>query len=181
MAYHLRVDVVPLGDVYDALGGRFVGVYLHSMAHVEDGVHLFPVGAAFVVDQSEQRWGGEEVVFHHMQLVDKVQHLGLGSATAVYHAADFRTVFVKHATDHRSICACGRQNQMAGINALHFGGVGQLFAATVDDFIGQVMVVALGVFLSIVAAENVVSCRCQAVAAHAAVVAVFVCGLAIGG
>ena len=43
------------------------------MAHVEDLEHFFPVGAAFVFDELEQGWNGEQVVFDHMHILGKMQ------------------------------------------------------------------------------------------------------------
>ena len=43
VADDLGVDVEAAGYVDDALCGGLVGVELHTVAHIEDGVHLFPV------------------------------------------------------------------------------------------------------------------------------------------
>ena len=168
------VDVEALGDVDDALGGGFVGVEFHAVPHVEDGVHLLPVGAALLVDETEEGWGGEEVVLDDMEVVDEVQYLGLGTSAAVYHAVDFGPVSIKDATHDGCIGACGRKDHASGINVSHFGGVGQALLAAVDHLARQVGVVALGEVLGIKLAEDIVACRSEAIAAHAAVVGCFV-------
>ncbi len=45
MANNLAVDIELLGDGNHLIGGFFVGVNLQTVAHVEDLVHLVPVGA----------------------------------------------------------------------------------------------------------------------------------------
>ena len=72
VSYNAGVDVERAGYVDNALGGGVVGVYLHTVPHIEYFVHFFPFGAAFVLYHAEQRWDGEEVVFHHVEVVNKV-------------------------------------------------------------------------------------------------------------
>ena len=155
----LCVNFETAAYVDDSLCGGLVGVELHTVAHIEDGVHLFPVGAALFVDEAEQRRGGEEVVLDHVQLVDEVQHLGLGTAAAVYHTVDFWAGFVKYAANDGSVGAGGREDHLAGIDASHFCGVCQTFAAAIYHFVGQTIVETFRELLGIVFSEDVVACR----------------------
>ena len=69
MAYDLRVDVELLADGDNLVGNLWTDVNLHAVAHVEHLVHLFPIGTRTVVDDLEQWWDGEHVVFHHAAIV----------------------------------------------------------------------------------------------------------------
>ena len=181
VAYDLCVDVEASGYVDDALCGGFVGVDFHAVSHVEYFVHLFPFGCAFVVNHAEEWRDGEEVVFNHVEFVDEVQHFGLGAAAAVYHAADVCAVLVEYAPDDRGVGAGGGEDHFACIHSGYFGGVGESPRAAVDYVLWQVVVVAHGVLRGIEFGKDVVACRGEAVAAHAAVVLCFVGGLAVGG
>lgn len=136
VADDLGVDVEAAGYVDDALGGVFVGVDFHAVAHVEYFVHFFPLGGAFVVDHAEERWDGEEVVFDHVEFVDEVEHFGLCAAAAVDHAADVWAVLVEDAPYDWGVGAGGGEDHLAGVDAGHFGGVGEAAVAAVDYFGG---------------------------------------------
>lgn len=55
-------------------------IYLETVAAVEDLVHFLPVGAALLLDCAEQRRNGEQVVLDDVDVLHKVQNLGLGAA-----------------------------------------------------------------------------------------------------
>ena len=181
VADDLGVDVEAAGDVDDALCGVGVGVYLHAVAHVEDFVHFFPVGAALVVNHTEEWRDGEEVVFDDVEVVDEVEDLGLRAAAAVYHAADGGTVLVEDAADDGGVGASGGEDHLAGIDPGDFGGVGEAAAAAVDYLGGQVVVEGHGIVLGVEFGEDIVSGGGEAVAAHATVVGSLVGGLTVGG
>lgn len=145
----LSINVEALGYVDDALGGGFVGVDFHTVSHVEDFVHLLPVGAAFLMDHLEEWGDGEEVVLDDMEVVDEVQYFCLSAAAAMYHAADVGAVFVQDTADDGGVGACGREHHLAGIDTGDFGGVGETAAAAIDHLFGEVVVVAHGVVLGI--------------------------------
>ena len=149
MAYHLGVDVERLGYLDDVRCGVFVGIDLHAMSHVEHLVHLLPVGLALLVYHLEQRWGGEEVVFHHMQVIYKMQHLRLRAAAAVYHAVDLRPVTVQYLAYHGCISPCRRKHHVTCIHACHLGRLGQLLVSGIDHLGGQCLVIRHRVFLGI--------------------------------
>ena len=181
VADDLCVDVEAFGYVDDALCGGFVGVDFHTVTHVEYFVHLFPVGCALVVNHFEERGNGEEVVFDYVQVVDEVEYLGLCAAAAVNHATDVGAVLVEYASDDWGIGAGGGEYHFAGVYSGYFGGVGETAVAAVYYIVGQIVIVAHGVVLGVVFGKYVVAGGGEAVAAHAAVVLVFVGGLAVGG
>ena len=133
------------------------------------------------MDETEQRRDGEEVVLDYVKLVDEVQHFGLCATAAVYHTVDFWAIFVENATYDWSVGAGRREDHLAGIDAVDFGGVGEAFATAIYHFVGQVVVEAFGELLGVVFRKNVVACRGQAVAAHTAVIFGLVGGFAVGG
>ena len=62
----LCVDVEGAGDVDYLLCIGGVDIDFHSVAHVEDAVHLAPVGLALLLYGSEEWRDGEEVVFDYV-------------------------------------------------------------------------------------------------------------------
>ena len=86
------------------------------MSHVEDLVHLAPVGVALLLDGAEQGRYGEEVVLDDAAVVAyEVQHLGLCAAGAVYHAVDFGTKRVEQLLHYRGVGAGGGEDELSGI------------------------------------------------------------------
>ena len=77
MTNDLAVNVELLGNGNHLIGSLFVGVNLQAVAHVEDLVHLVPVGARGGLDHLEQRRQGQHIVFHNVQFVNEMQYLGL--------------------------------------------------------------------------------------------------------
>lgn len=157
MAFHLFavtddlcVNVEGTADFDDAFSGLLVGVDFHAVSHVEDFVHFFPVGAALFVNHAEQWRNGEEVVLYYVEVIYKVQHLGLSAAAAMNHAVNLGTVFVEDATDDRRIGTGGGEHHLAGIYARNFGGVGETLAATIDHLLRKVVVVAHWEMLGVV-------------------------------
>lgn len=176
----LCVEVKRPGDVDDGLCVRLRQVYFHAVAHVEDFIHLLPIGAALVVNQFEERWNVEQVVFDDVDVVDEVEHFGLCAAAAMHHAVDLAAQLPEHFDDDGRIGARWGQHQLACVDGRSGYGVGQATFAGIDKPRGDVAVVGLGIFYSVVFVEDVVTGGRQAVAAHAAVVFVFVGGLAEG-
>ena len=141
------------------------------MTHVEHLVHLFPVGAALIVDGAEKRWHREHVVLYHLTVVaHKVEHLCLCAAGAVYHSVNLWAKLVKQTLHHRSIGACGGEHKLACGYRASLNLVGEFVAAAVDQFLRHGVVVALRIFFGKILAEHIMACRCESVAAHAAVV-----------
>ena len=62
----LCVDVEGACDVDYLLGIGGVDIDFHSVAHVEDAVHLAPFGLALLLYGSEEWGNGEEVVFDYV-------------------------------------------------------------------------------------------------------------------
>ena len=65
----LCVDVEGAADVDHLLGIGVVDIDFHSVAHVEDAVHLAPVGLALLLYGLEEWRDGEEVVFDYVTVV----------------------------------------------------------------------------------------------------------------
>ncbi len=82
MPNNLAINIELLRDSNHLISGLFVGVNLQTMAHVEDLVHLVPISARSGLDHLEQGRQRQHVVLHDVQLVNEMQHLGLGAATA---------------------------------------------------------------------------------------------------
>ena len=134
---------------------------------------------ALLLNQTEQRRKGEEMVFHHMAVVThKVEHLGLGTTRAVYHAVYLRTQLVEQHLDYRGVGAGGGEHQLAGSQT----GAGHLVLQTALPAVHQLFrhrgVVALGILAGQVFGEHVVAGAGQTVAAHAAVVTALISRLA---
>ena len=72
MANNLAVNVEFFCDGNHLISRLFVGVDLQTVTHVEDLVHLVPVGARGGLDHLEQRRQSQHVVLHDVQLVDEV-------------------------------------------------------------------------------------------------------------
>ena len=172
---YLCVDIERTGDFDNLL--RIFGreVYFHTVTHVEYLVHLFPIGSAFVVDCTEERWYGEHVVFDHTAVVaDEMQHLGLCASCAVYHTVDIGTHLVEHLPDYGSIGAGGREDKLTGIHRGAFHCLVEAIGTAIYQLVWYGMVVSLGIFLCNVFREHVVTCRGESVAAHTSVVSCFI-------
>ena len=105
MTNDLCIYIEATRDVDNTFCCSLVCVYLHTMTHVKDCVHFFPVGAALFLDKFEQWRNREHIVFYHMQLVDKVKYFCLCAAAAMDHTVNFSAVFVEDATYDRSVSA----------------------------------------------------------------------------
>ena len=149
-------------------------VDLHAVSHVEDLVHLCPVGAALLLDCLEQRRDGEQIVLDDTYSIDEVQHLGLCPARAMHHAVDVVAMLVEHPLDDRGVSACGRQHQTAGIDGTALDGIGQAQMPRVDQVLWDGMVIAFGVFVCQISGKDIMARAGQPVAAHATVVFFFI-------
>src|SRR5690606_5284180 len=67
-------------------------VEFHPVPHIKDLVHFLPAGAGFFLDKAKQGRNREQVVLDHMDIIDKVQDLGLRSAAAMHDAVDLTGV-----------------------------------------------------------------------------------------
>ena len=101
---------------------------------------------------------GEEVVLDDAAVVaHEVQHLGLRAARAVHHAVNLRAKGVEQPFHHRSVCAGGREDELAGIQRAALYGIGQAECAAIYQFLGHGVVVALRIFLGQVFGKDVVA------------------------
>ena len=116
-----------------------------------------------------------------MHVSHKVHDFGLCAARAVNHAVDIATVTVQDGLHHRCICTRGRKHQTSGIHRRSLHRLGERAVAAIHHFGRQSVVVGFGEFGGQFLAEHVVACRGEAVASHAAVVALLICRLAVGG
>ena len=180
MPNDLAINVELLSNCNHFIGSLFVGVDLQTMPHVEDFVHFVPIGARGCLNHAEERGQRQHVVLHDVQLVNEMQYLGLGTATAMDDAVDLLTEVLQNRDHQRGVGAGGREDEFTYINTWDFGGVGEFVGTGIDQVIRDAMVVALVVFLGQIMVQHVVARRGKAVAAHAAVVAVLVGGLSVG-
>ena len=99
---------------------------------------------------------------------------------------NLRTKLVENALDDGSIGASGGEDELAHVEkgvGLRLGcgiwdGVGKSVLATIDEVIGHGVVETLGIAFGQILGEDVVAGRGETIRAHAAIVAVFVGGLA---
>ena len=148
------------------------------MPHVEHFVHLLPVSATLVVDELEEWWNGEHVVFYHLAVVvDKMQDFCLCSTSAMHHTMYLWAHLVKEFLYDWGVSAGRREHQFAGVDRAVLNFVFKLALTGIYQVEGHSVVIALRIFLGIVFCEHIMTGRCQAVAAHAAVVLLFVCSL----
>ena len=180
-ADYLGVDIEGFGDVDDFLRFVWRDVDLEPVAHVEDLVHLLPIGAALLLDGLEQWRDGEEVVFDDVDVLDEVHDFGLGTSRAVHHAVDGGPHLVEHLLDDGGVGARGAKDEFAGVDGASRDAVGEAEASGVDQVVGDGGVVGLGVFLRDVFGEDVVAGAGESVASHSAVVFSLVGRLAEGG
>ena len=98
---NLSIDIETLAD-FDYLLG-FVGrkINLQTMSHIEDLIHLLPIGARLLVDGAEERRNREKIVFYDVQVLDEMQHLGLRTTGTMHHAMDVVAHSIEHFLDHR--------------------------------------------------------------------------------
>ncbi len=127
MTYDLGIDVERLGNVDDLLCLGLVDIYFHAVAHVEDFVHLLPVGTRLLLDELKQGRNGEEVVFYHVLVFYKVHDLGLSAPRAVHHAVHLVSHLVKHDLDDRCIGAGRREHELTHIHGHPVDDVGEQF------------------------------------------------------
>src|SRR5690606_17990451 len=90
------LDAERFGYCNDVSGNFFGHVQFHPMPHIEDFVHLLPIGAGFFLDQLEKRRNREKVVLDDMERLDEMEYLGLRTATAVDHPVNLTMEFVQH-------------------------------------------------------------------------------------
>ena len=128
------------------------------MSHVEHLVHLLPISAAFVVDCAEEWGDGEHVVLDHAAVVAyEMQHLGLCASRAVNHTVDVGTHLVKHLLDDGSIGAGGGEDKLSGIYGSTFHLLVETVGTAIYQFVGNSMVVGLGIFLGKIFGEHVMT------------------------
>ena len=147
MPNDLAINIELLGDGNHFISGLFVGVNLQTVTHVEDLVHLVPVGARGGLDHLEQGRQSQHVVFHDVQFVNEVQHLGLGAAAAMDDAVDLLAELLQYRDHQRGVGAGGREDELAHVNAGDFGRVGEFVRTGIDQVLRDAVVVALIVFL----------------------------------
>lgn len=152
-----------------------------AVPHVEDLVHFAPGRLRFLLDEREKRRGGEEIVFDDAQAGSEFHHFGLAAAGAMDHAVEVWPQLREELFYHRQIGAGRGEEQLAYVDAGHGRGFAEAATAAIDKLLVGAGVVAFGVAGGVVVAEHVVAGRGEAVAAHAAVVAVFVGSLPKGG
>ncbi len=99
----------------------------------------------------------------------------------MHHTVNLGPQLVEQGFGHGRVGARGRKNELADIQRRTFHGVQQLLAATVNQIRIDFRVEAFGVLRGQVLAQYVVAGGSQAVAAHAAVVSIFVGCLSRGG
>ena len=173
MADNLRVDIESAGDFNYLLSNFGIDIDFHSVTAVEHLVHLLPVSFALFLDELKQRRDGEHVVLHHLAVVAyEMEHLGLGTTCAMHHAVDFRSEFVEHHLDDRSIGAGGGEHKLSGcdfgldnswLGILFHDGiayghfVGQAFHAAIHQFVGHLMVETLGIFLGKILRKHIMA------------------------
>ena len=178
MADNLCVDVEAAAGVDDLLCVFGRNVNFQTVTHVEYLVHLGPVGSALFLDGTEQGRNGEHVVLYHAAVViDEMQHFGLRASGTVDHAVDLGTHEIQQFLDNGRISAGGGKYQFAGSNGSTFYGIIEFVASAVHQFFGHGVVVGLGVLLCKIFAKDVMACAGQSVAAHTAVVLLFIGGL----
>ena len=149
------------------------------MAHVEHLVGFAVVGPAFLYDGFEEGRNWEHVVLYDATvLTHEVQHLCLCSACAVYHSVNLRTQFVEQFLHYRSIGASGREDEFACVDRRTLNRVCQFVRTTVHEFFRHSLVIALGISLGQIFAEDIVSGAGKSVRTHSAVVLLLVGGLA---
>lgn len=68
-----------------------------------------------LLNQTEQRRGGEQIVLYHVQRVDEVQHFGLSSSAAMHHAVNAASVQVENLLDDRQIGARRGEHELSGV------------------------------------------------------------------
>ena len=175
---HLGIQIEVAGDL-DHIGSNvFLHVQFHAMAHIEHLVHFFPGSAAFGLNQREYRRCREQTVLNHMQVADKVHHLGLRTARAMDDAMDAGTVVLQDSLDDRRVRTGRGQQQLPYIHAFHTGRVGQGLASGIHQVVRNRLVVGFRILLGIGMLEHVMTSRSQAIAADTARVLAFVSRLA---
>jgi len=102
MPNDLAVNVELLGNGNHFISSLLVGVNLQTVAHVEDFVHFVPVGARGGLNHLEQRRQSQHIVLYDVQLINKVQHLGLRTAAAMDDSVD-------PGTSVGSVSLCGQE------------------------------------------------------------------------
>src|SRR3546814_21169422 len=69
----------------DVCCNGFRDIELHAVPHVEYFIHFLPIGARFFLDEPEEGWDVEQVIFDYMEVIDKVKYFGMCTATAMHH------------------------------------------------------------------------------------------------
>ena len=69
MSYHLSVDVEATAQCYHLLSVLGCHINLHSVSHVKHLIHLAPLSAALLLNESEKRRYGEHIVLHHSTVI----------------------------------------------------------------------------------------------------------------
>ena len=181
VSHNLGIYIEFFTDVDYFFGNFRPHVNFHSVSHIEHLIHFFPICSGAIMDGFEQRWYGEHVVFDYFAVVvDEMEHFRLGSACAMHHAMNLRPHFIQHSLDDRRVGTSGGENQLTCVYGRTFYGVCQLVTAAVDQFGWYSMVVALRIILGQILAEDIMTCRSQAITTHAAIVTAFIRGLSRG-
>src|SRR5690606_33584399 len=103
---NLGVYPMKFCNIDDFFGIFFLQIYLHPVAHIEYFVHLLPVGAAFFLNNSEQRWCFKKVVLDHVEVINEMQHLGLCATAAMHQSMNVWPEVLQHFHHDRCISAC---------------------------------------------------------------------------
>ena len=115
-ADHLRVDVEALRDADDSLCILRSDIDLEAMAHVEDPIHLRPIGAAAVLNDLEQRRDGEHIILDDAAVfTDEMEDFRLCASRAMHHAVNLGPHLVEHLPDDRGVGTCGREDEFADV------------------------------------------------------------------
>jgi hypothetical protein len=99
---HAGFDIKTLADLHDLLNKGIRDIKFHTVPHVENLIHFPPACSGLFFNQCEKGRGREEVVLYNMQMIRKMEDLGLASSTAVDHSVDVLPVKVQDLFYYRS-------------------------------------------------------------------------------
>ena len=127
-----------------------------------------------------EEWGNwEHVVLNNLAVVvDKVKNLCLSATRTMNHTVNVGTKFVKQTLDNWSVGTCRRKYQLTGINAYTLNGICKFVFSAIDKLVGYIVVETFGIFLSKILGKDIMSCTCQTIGTHTAIVFLLVCSLA---
>src|SRR5690606_14096281 len=82
-ADNLGIYAVLMRYINDFSGVFFLQINFHPMAHIKHLVHFLPLCSAFFLNYFEQGRSIEKIIFHDMEIFDKMKHLGLCASAAM--------------------------------------------------------------------------------------------------